>query len=113
MARFFGRLVNEGFKVLVSTHSDYIVREINNLIMLSQNHEKTDQLLHQYGYSKNQCIKPGQVEVLLFKRDETGSPGIKARTIEVSETGFEIETIDNVVKDLNDSSQDIYFTLFD
>jgi hypothetical protein len=113
MARFFGRLVNEGFKVLISTHSDYIVREINNLIMLSQDHEKTNQLIHRYGYLKNQCLKPGQVEVLLFRKDETGSPGIKARAIEVSETGFEIETIDKVVKDLNDSSQDIYFTLFD
>jgi hypothetical protein len=113
MARFFGRLVNEGFKVLISTHSDYIVREINNLIMLSQDHEKTDQLIHRYGYLKNQCLKPGQVEVLLFRREENGSPGVKARAIEVSETGFEIETIDKVVKDLNDSSQDIYFTLFD
>lgn len=36
MARFFGRLVNEGFKVLISTHSDYIVREINNLIMCDE-----------------------------------------------------------------------------
>lgn len=35
IARFFGRLINEGFKVLISTHSDYIVRELNNLIMLS------------------------------------------------------------------------------
>ena len=113
IARFFGRLVNEGFKVLISTHSDYIVREINNLIMLSQDHKKTGRLIRKYGYLKNQCIEPGQVEVLLFRKDETGSPGIKARTIEVSETGFEIETIDNVVKDLNESSQDIYFTLFD
>ena len=113
MARFFGRLVNEGFKVLISTHSDYIVREINNLIMLSKNHEKAGQLINRYGYLRNQCIAPGQVEVLLFRKDADGSPGKRARTIEVSETGFEIETIDNVVKDLNESSQDIYFTLFD
>jgi predicted ATP-dependent endonuclease of OLD family len=113
MARFFGRLVNEGFKVLISTHSDYIVREINNLIMLSQNHEKAGQLINRYGYLKSQCIAPEQVEVLLFRKDEAGSSGIKARKIDVSETGFEIETIDNVVKDLNESSQDIYFTLFD
>ncbi len=50
MARFFGRLVNEGFKVLISTHSDYIVREINNLIMLSQNHEKAEELIRKHGY---------------------------------------------------------------
>ncbi|TAD95281.1 MAG: hypothetical protein EAZ97_15735, partial [Bacteroidetes bacterium] len=30
IARFLGRLVNEGFKVVISTHSDYIIKEINN-----------------------------------------------------------------------------------
>ena len=113
MARFFGRLINEGFKVIISTHSDYIVREINNLIMLSKEDQQTNELMHKFGYSKNQLIKPGQVEAILFKSKTNNEKGIKAETIEVSETGFEIETIDNVVKNLNESSQEIYFTLFD
>ncbi|MFM8332805.1 MAG: AAA family ATPase, partial [Candidatus Methylumidiphilus sp.] len=33
-ARLLVRLVNAGIRVVASTHSDYIVREINNLIML-------------------------------------------------------------------------------
>jgi len=49
MARFLGRLVNEGFKVIASTHSDYLVMEISNLIMLASANEKTAELIKQYG----------------------------------------------------------------
>ena len=35
MARLFARLVNVGVKVFVTTHSDYIVKELNTLILLN------------------------------------------------------------------------------
>ena len=34
LARVMSRLVNAGLKVLVSTHSDYLIKEIGNLVML-------------------------------------------------------------------------------
>ena len=34
LARVIARLVGAGLKVLVSTHSDYLIKEINNLVML-------------------------------------------------------------------------------
>ncbi len=34
MARFLASLVNQGIKVVVSTHSDYLVRELNHLTAL-------------------------------------------------------------------------------
>ena len=34
LARVISRLVNAGLKVLVSTHSDYLIKELNNLVML-------------------------------------------------------------------------------
>jgi predicted ATPase len=74
IARFFGRLINEGFKVMISTHSDYIVREINNLIMLSKEDKETASLIRKYGYSRNQVIKPGRVKALLFRKGKT-DPG--------------------------------------
>lgn len=33
LARLLGRIVHSGLKVLVTTHSDYLVKEMNNLIM--------------------------------------------------------------------------------
>ena len=39
IARLFARLANLGVKVFLTTHSDYIIKELNTLIML--NHDKT------------------------------------------------------------------------
>ncbi|GAJ06031.1 unnamed protein product, partial [marine sediment metagenome] len=36
LARLFACLVNAGLKVFITTHSDYIVKEINTLLMLKQ-----------------------------------------------------------------------------
>jgi len=108
MARFLGRLVNAGFKIIASTHSDYIIREMNTLIMLTKPDEKTPDLIKQYGYAENQLLKPEQVGAYLFKENSQ-----RSEIIEVSETGLNIETIDKVVDDLNESSEGVYFTLFD
>jgi predicted ATPase len=36
VARLFARLVNLGIKVFITTHSDYIIKELNTLIMLKR-----------------------------------------------------------------------------
>jgi ABC-type multidrug transport system ATPase subunit len=108
IARFLGRLVNEGFKVIASTHSDYIIMELNNLIMLTKPNPQVADLMTKYGYAENQRIKPKQVGAYVFQQNLQHS-----QNIQVTETGLEIETIDEVVKIVNDSSRDIYFTLFD
>jgi predicted ATPase len=108
MARFLGRLINEGFKVIASTHSDYIAREINTLIMLTSPNKKAAELKEKYGYHENQLLKPTQIEALLFSKDHQ----IPTK-IAITETGFEIATIDQVIAKLNQSSQDVYFNLFD
>lgn len=111
IARFLGRLINEGFKVIISTHSDYIMRELNNLIMLSHGMQvkkkETQHLLKEYKYNQNELIAAEQVDVHLFR---VGQP---VENVVVTETGFNIATIDEEIRKLNQSSQDIYLTLFD
>ncbi len=110
VARFLGRLVNEDFKVIVSTHSNFIIREINNLIMLNKSDEKTTELKAKYGYlpkNQNETLKPEQVGAYLFRLNKPFS------VIPVTETGFNVATIDETTQRLNECSQDIYFSLFD
>lgn len=44
LARLLTRLVNSGMKVLITTHSDYIIREINNLVLLNSFKEERELL---------------------------------------------------------------------
>ena len=108
IARFLGSLVNQGFKVIASTHSDYLVMEISNLIMLGSANEKTADLIKQYGYVENQLLKHDRVGAWLFTENDENP-----NEITVNETGLEVETINKVVDNLNKSSEGIYFALFD
>ena len=111
IARFIGRLINEGFKVLISTHSDYIVRELNNLIMLDSGlknkPDETNALLKTYDYQANELLNKDRVGVYLFR------VGKDVAEVPITETGFNVLTIDEETQRLNQSTQDIYFTLFD
>ena len=61
-ARALVRWVKTGVKILISTHSDYIVKEINNLIMLSRSFENKTQLLKDLNYSKADEIEPTAIK---------------------------------------------------
>ncbi|HSO00423.1 MAG TPA: AAA family ATPase [Candidatus Nanopelagicales bacterium] len=103
VARVLARLARAGVKVLISTHSDYVIRELNNLIMLSA--DQDGELRRRHGYDEEETLRPEQVGAYLFDPS-------RARPIEVTPTGIEVETIDREINALNTVSQDIYFSLF-
>lgn len=106
IARIIARIVNAGFKVMISTHSDYIIRELNNLIMLKSNEKKAANLMDKYGYLQSELLNFQEINAYLFDKNE-------ALNIEVDKTGFEVLTIDSAISELNVSAEDIYFSLFD
>ncbi|WPB77288.1 AAA family ATPase [Archangium violaceum] len=103
VARVLARLVRSGIKVLISTHSDYIIRELNNLIMLGA--DKDGSVRQRLGYDEAETLSPAQVGAYLFDAE-------KANPIPVTPTGIEVATIEREINALNTVSQDIYFTLF-
>ena len=62
-ARLLARLVNAGMRVFVTTHSDYIVREFNNLIMLGGDFSRKKSFLqkHKKDYSADDFLNPESV----------------------------------------------------
>jgi hypothetical protein len=103
VAKLLVRIARSGVKVMISTHSDYVIREINNAIMLSA--DEGGALREKYGYEEEDTITPDRVGAYLFDAR-------RAHPIEVKPTGIEVETIEREINSLNASSQDIYFTLF-
>lgn len=60
-ARLLVRAVRAGLKVLITTHSDYIVKEINNLLMLSKDFKDKPRVLKKHGYSEQDFLNPDSV----------------------------------------------------
>ena len=63
LARGIVRLVNAGVKVLITTHSDIFVSQINNLLALRQ---ASPALVEQNGFEPEDFLEPEQVGAYLF-----------------------------------------------
>ena len=104
IAQLLAQLVNRGIHVVVSTHSDYMVRAWGNLIMLgNQDFEGRDALAHQYGLPSTQWLKTSQVSAYEF--DAGGAQSMQV----TAESGIRTDLFDASIQKLNAAAQDIYF----
>lgn len=105
IARLLARLVNAGLRVTISTHSDYMVREFNSLIML--NRDKSGRLVRKYRYSNDEILAPEKVGAYLFDNDVV-------EPFEITpEDGIYATTFNEVIDDMNETSNEIYYSLWD
>ena len=108
--KIVGKMINAGIRLLISTHSDYIIRELNNLIMLSSAPEEMNEQLQKWGYTKDMGIKPQEVGAYLFNYGE-GENMVNVTPIEVNDYGFEVKTIDDSINKQNEISETLYYEL--
>lgn len=106
VARVLAKAVNRGFKIMLSTHSDCLIREFNHLIMLSQDSDVARELRQKFEYEDSSLLTPDKVGVYLFNEDH-------ATPIPVREDGFEVKTIDDEINKMNFVTQTLYVRLFD
>ncbi|AMM51872.1 hypothetical protein TH61_12750 [Rufibacter sp. DG15C] len=111
LTRIFAQLINNGFRLLISTHSDYIIRELNNLIMLSSPKEGISELAKKFNYKETECINKDEVGAYLFNYKYSNSKNITVEQIAINEQGFDVKTIDDTINSLNNISEDLYYTL--
>ena len=94
-ARVLARFVKAGIKVLVTTHSDYLIKEINNLIMLSQVDEEAQRgLRRQLGYSASDGLSKDSVRAYIAENH-----GLTACA--VGRYGLEIPVFDETIDEIN------------
>jgi hypothetical protein len=101
IARVLVKAVNRGLRLIMSTHSDYFLRELNNLIILSRDTKPIREIRAKHGYADSELLAPAKVGVYLFK-DGT------AADIPVTEDGFEVQSIEDEINRMNAMSQEIY-----
>lgn len=109
LARVFAQMVNMGIKLVISTHSDYIIREFNNLIMLSSVPDNEMQSFLKMGYDKSMILKNKDVAAYMFNFDKENL--VTVDNLDVTETGFEVSTIDAAINSINEASEELYYSL--
>lgn len=109
LTRLFARLINKGFRFLISTHSDYIVREFNNLVMLSNG----DYIVEELGYKAYEFINKEDIDVHYFNypNRQRGNKQVSVEKLTIEDTGFEVPSIDKIIEDQNNIAEELYYQL--
>lgn len=111
LTRLLARLVNVGIKVFMTTHSDYIVKEFNTLIMLSN--KEIDG--NKWGYSAEETLMADKVRVYTLQHEvieENQKPVCTVKPADISPTlGIEVSTFDQTINEMNAIQDEIYYNL--
>ncbi|WP_158537843.1 AAA family ATPase [Flavobacterium sp. AG291] len=113
LTRLFARLINNGFRLLISTHSDYVVRELNNLIMLSEKNTEIEKLRTKFHYDNSETLTKQDIDVHYFNypKKMRGNKQVIIQKIEITDSGFEIPSVDAVINKQNEIAEELYYAL--
>ena len=93
-ARMLARFAAAGLHVLVTTHSDYLVKEINNLIMLDRDFAEKDAVSRKLGYRNGESLDPRLVRAYVC---ENGG----LTECEIGPFGIEMPVFDEIIDSIN------------
>ena len=101
LARGIVRLVNAGVKVLITTHSDIIISQVNNLLALRQ---ASPEMVEQGGFEPEDFLDPEQVGAYLFRHSQKLG-GCETVPLEIDpDTGIDEDEFAAVFESIYDES---------
>ena len=100
LARLLARLVRAGLKIIVTTHSDYLVKEINNLVMLSNDFDGKEGVVNDLGYGAEDLLASESVRAYIA---EDGG----LTECSVDRFGIDMPVFDETIDDINRASNEI------
>ena len=101
LARGIVRLVNTGVKVLITTHSDIIISQVNNLLALNQ---ASPELIAEGGFEPEDFLREDQVGAYLFRhKQELGGSEVVRLDID-PDTGIDEDEFAAVFEAIYDES---------
>jgi len=120
MARILAKLVNAGIKVFITTHSDYILKEFNTLIMLKNLLNSPDstasRVMEKYQYQDNELLDMSRIKVYIAKEKlikiEGASRRQKHNTLvpaQIDEYGIGISDFDDTINEMNIIQDELFF----
>jgi ABC-type branched-subunit amino acid transport system ATPase component len=115
VARLFARLVNIGIKVFITTHSDYIIKELNTLIMLNHDKPHLKRIAKQEGYQPEELISSDNIKVYIAEKAKVKLDGGKNKTLCQTltpadidpERGIEARSFDTTIETMNRIQEEI------
>lgn len=117
IARLMASLVNLGIKVFITTHSDYIIKELNTLIMLHARQGNQRGFMQTHGYTESELIAASKIKVYATKPiSRSLSPELVYRAAYTFESasvsddiGIVLDSFDDTIDKMNYLQQEVLF----
>ena len=107
LARILAHFVRAGIKVLITTHSDYLIKEVNNLVMLSQlDSTRRKTLSRKLGYSKDEQLPPESIKAYV-------ADGNNLQSCTVDRLGIDMPVFDTTIDRVNQVANELAMALSD
>ena len=100
LARLLARFVKAGLKVLITTHSDYLIKEINNLVMLSRPFADKDSMIKKLKYRADDFLEPESVRA--YVAEDNGLSVCK-----VNGFGIDMPVFDETIDAINNAANEL------
>lgn len=110
LTRIFALLSKQNLRIIISTHSDYIIREINNLIMAENIYSKNPQLVTDLGYDSSMLLNKNDIAIKYFNFGKR-KKNLDVVDVEIDNNGFAVESIDNTINEQNRITETLFYSL--
>lgn len=117
LARFLAKLVNYGIRILITTHSDTMVREFNTLIMMSRQLPHIVQAKQSYGYAADEGLLADKVCLYVANgKEKTPSGRSKKGAVSTLEKftpdtkiGLSADIFDSTILEMNNVQDELRY----
>lgn len=100
LARLLARLIQAGLKVILTTHSDYLIKELNNLIMLSYDFKNKATVIKRLKYTRADCIAPGRIRAYVATQNSISR-------CEIDKYGIDMPNFDETINEINNAASEL------
>ena len=117
MARLLAKLVNSGIRVFITTHSDYILKEFNTLIMMKNAGSSANHVMEKYRYEENELLDASKVKAYIAKKELVKIDGFPKRQrhytfvqAPIDNQGIEIAIFDETINKMNEIQEELLYS---
>ena len=114
MAYLLSSVVKHGGNIFLTTHSDYFIGALNNLIKLwnikELNPELANSLMEKYSIREEYLVSPEDIAVYLFKKCENHK--VKVERINIGRYGIPLASFRDAFRKLADMTEELHYELF-
>ncbi len=104
ITRLLAHLSNKDINVFITTHSDYMIKEFNNLIRLNHTITNKEKVMKKYDYKEQEILSHTKISSYINNEGTLNK-------VHLNDMGMEISSFDDTINCLSSSIDDIYFNI--